>query len=168
MTLGGLFDGSQPQCLVFVAYDDAAMPVAFQRYVPCGHGRALSLDITRRLHGGPNGINEFVIVQAVRWAAEHEVREVSLNFAAFRALLEENAALESFQSVEAWFVRRLEGHFGIQMDTLRRFNAKFHPRWVPRHLVFRRPGDLPAVGVAALSAEAFLPFDRHREPAPTY
>jgi hypothetical protein len=32
----------------------------------------------------------------------------------------------------------------------------------------RPPGDLPAIGVAALSGEAFLPFDRYREPAPSY
>ncbi len=167
MTLGGLLDGSQPNCTVFVAHDASGAPIAFQRYVPCGRGRALSLDITRRLRGGPNGVNEFIIAHAVAWAREHSFREVSLNFAAFRALFEEDADLESMQKIEALLIRRLEGRFGIQMDSLRQFNAKFRPRWVPRHLVFRRPGDLPAVGVAALSAEAFLPFDRHREPAPS-
>jgi len=167
MTLGGLFDGSQPHCMIFVARDADGEPVGFQRYVPCGGERALSLDVMRRLRDSPNGVNEYLIVQAIQWAAAQSMEEVSLNFAAFRALLEEDADLESFQTVEAWFVRRLEGHFGIQMDSLRRFNAKFRPRWVPRHLVYRKPVDLPAVGVAALSAEAFLPFDRYREAAPT-
>ena len=162
MTLGGLFDGSHPHCLIFVAHADDGAPIGFQRYVPCG-SRALSLDVMRRRRSSPNGVNEYLIVQAIEWAKRHGVEEVSLNFAAFRALLEEDADLESLQSIEAWFVRRLEGRFGIQMDSLRRFNAKFRPRWVPRHLVYRRPGDLPAVGVAALSAEAFLPFDRYRE-----
>jgi len=163
MTLGGLFDGSQPHCLIFVAHAGDGAPIGFQRYVPCGGGRALSLDFMRRRRNSPNGVNEYLIVQAIEWAKRHGVGEVSLNFAAFRALLDEDADLESLQSVEAWLVRRLEGRFGIQMDSLRRFNAKFRPRWVPRHLVYRRPGDLPAVGMAALSAEAFLPFDRHRE-----
>ena len=66
-----------------------------------------------------------------------------------------------------WVIRSFEGRLGLQMDTLRRFNEKFRPRWVPRHIAFRSPVDLPAIALATLSAEGFLPFDSGRSPAPT-
>ena len=64
------------------------------------------------------------------------------------------------QAAEAWVIKKLNPYF--QIESLLNFNAKFHPRWVPRYLVYRSTGDLAAVGIAALSAEAFLPFDRNR------
>jgi len=57
-------------------------------------------------------------------------------------------------------LRRLSGVF--QIESLLVFNAKFHPRWVPRYLVYDSVADIVPVAVAALSAEAFLPLDRRR------
>ena len=162
MTLGDLLDGRFGECVVVVAYDITGEPVAFQRYVPCRDGRALSLDIPRRLPTAPNGVNERMIHDVVTWGRVRGVEEVSLNFAAFRHLLDDSQELESLQALEAWLVRRLEGRFGVQIDTLRRFNAKFQPRWVPRMLAYRSAAELPVVGVAAFSAEGFLPFDKGR------
>ncbi|MDQ1396147.1 MAG: lysyl-tRNA synthetase, class [Acidimicrobiaceae bacterium] len=166
MMLGSLFDGTFPASVVVVARDEDGVPIAFQRYAVCRAGTALSLDIMRRVRHSPNGTNERMIVDAIGWARDHGAEEVSLNFAAFRELFDDETDQQVRQAVEAWFVRRLEGRFGIQMDTLRRFNAKFRPRWVPRCLVYRSVADLPAVGLAALSAEAFLPFDRNRAETP--
>ena len=61
-------------------------------------------------------------------------------------------------TVTAWFVRRLDPHF--QIGSLLSFNAKFHPRWVPRYLVYRAAGDFAPVGLAAASAEGFVPLER--------
>jgi lysyl-tRNA synthetase class 2 len=101
------------------------------------------------------------------WARRHGADTLSLNVAAFRGLLEPDA---DGHTVAAWLVHRLDGRFGIQMDSLRRFNATFQPTWTRRYLVYRSPADLPAIGLAALSAEGFLPFDPTRDqpttPAP--
>jgi lysyl-tRNA synthetase class 2 len=99
-----------------------------------------------------------MIVDVVRWAAERGIREVSLNFAFFRAFLEEGARLSGLQTVEAWFVKRANPYF--QIESLLRFNAKFDPEWRARYVVYRSVGELASVGVAALSAESFLPFDK--------
>jgi lysyl-tRNA synthetase class 2 len=164
MTLDGLLDGDHRDCLIVVCRDRAGHPRAFQRYIPCRAGAALSLDVMRRDHQAPNGVNERMIYAMIEWAREHGVAEMSLNFAAFRQQLGTDPT-GATQAVEAWLVRRLDGRFGIQMDSLRRFNAKFQPHWRPRHLVFRSAADLPAIGLAALSAEGFLPFDRSRAQA---
>ena len=92
------------------------------------------------------------------WARERHIGEVSLNFAAFKGLIEEDADLGPLEGAQAWIIKRLNPYFQIQ--SLLTFNAKFDPRWVPRFLVYRSIGDLAPVAVAALSAESFLPFDR--------
>lgn len=166
MALGDLFTGVYPDCLVIIAADRPGNAVAFQRYVTCRAGQALSLDTMRRLPAAPGGVNERMITDVVAWAQDRGLDEVSLNFAAFRSLLEPAAKLPASQATGAWFLRRMEGHLGIQMDSLRRFNAKFHPRWVPRYLIYPSRSQLPAIGLAVLSAEGFLPFDEgHAQPA---
>jgi lysyl-tRNA synthetase class 2 len=166
MALGGLLSGDFPDCLVVAARDATGRPVALQRYVFCRQGAALSLDSMRRLPDAPNGVNERMIADTVEWARSHGMAEVSLNFAAFRKVFDGSAELTGTKAARAWLLRGMEGRFGIQMDTLRRFNAKFCPRWVPRYLVYRSTRDLPAIGLAALSAEGFLPFDAARNSRP--
>lgn len=41
----------------------------------------------------------------------------------------------------------------FQIKSLRDFNAKFDPDWLPRGLVFRRPADLARVGLLYAGAE---------------
>jgi lysyl-tRNA synthetase, class II len=55
----------------------------------------------------------------------------------------------------------LKGRF--QLDNLLLFNRKFFPSWERRFVVYERRLDLPRVGIAALAAEAYLPFSG-REP----
>jgi lysyl-tRNA synthetase class 2 len=158
MALDGLLTGRDAECVIAVCRDDQGTPIAFQRFVPCKAGTGLSLDTMRRDAVGPNGVNERLIVEVVLWAREHGIREVSLNFAAFRGLIEDDADLGPVQSAQAWLIKRLNPYF--QIKSLLVFNAKFNPRWVPRYLVYRSVGDLAPVAVAVLSAESFLPFDR--------
>ncbi|MDQ6855332.1 MAG: phosphatidylglycerol lysyltransferase domain-containing protein [Actinomycetota bacterium] len=163
MALDALLTGRDADCLIVVCRDAEGTPIAFQRYVPCKAGTGLSLDTMRRDDVGPNGVNERLIVEAVLWAREHGIREVSLNFAAFKGLIEEDADLGPLETAQAWLIKRLNPYFQIQ--SLLTFNAKFDPRWAPRYLVYRSMRDLPPIAVAALSAESFLPFDRGpREP----
>jgi lysyl-tRNA synthetase class 2 len=168
-----LLTGRDADCLIAVCRDAHGTPIAFQRYVPCKRGTGMSLDTMRRDAVGPNGVNERLIVEVVLWARDHGVAEVSLNFAAFKGLIEEDADLGPVEGAQAWIINRLNPYF--QIESLLAFNAKFHPRWVPRYLVYRSIGDLAPVAVAALSAESFLPFDRgprcecrpvEREPEP--
>jgi lysyl-tRNA synthetase class 2 len=165
MALDGLLEGRHPDALVTVARDAAGAPFAFQRYIPCRAGRALSLDTMRRDNVGVNGVNERMIVESVQWAAANGVDEVSLNFAVARELLCEGAELSTGEAAEAWVLRRLGPYF--QIESLLSFNAKFHPRWVPRSLLFCSLADVVPVAVAALSAEAFLPLDPNRDLPPS-
>jgi lysyl-tRNA synthetase class 2 len=60
------------------------------------------------------------------------------------------------QRLEAAALRRSKGWF--QLDSLLVFNRKFLPTWERRYVVYERRRDLPRVGLAALAAESYLPF----------
>ena len=131
-------------------------------YVPSLHfavapaAGALSLSSMPRRHETPNGFNEWLIVETVAWAREHGFGRVSLNFAPFAALLAPEAELTAVQEVQRRALLSLKGHF--QLDNLLAFNRKFTPAWERRFVVYERRRDLPRVGIAALAAEAYLPF----------
>jgi lysyl-tRNA synthetase class 2 len=161
MGLDGVLTGRDPDTVLIVCRDQDGAPIAFQRYVPCKAGGGLSLDAMRRDTGVPGGVNERMIVDIVEWGRAHGVTEVSLNFAAFRNMLEKGAEMGRLETVAAWIIKKLPSY--IQIDTLRRFNKKFRPRWVPRYAIYRSPIDIAAVGIAALNAEAMLPFQKRDE-----
>lgn len=148
MTLDRMLAGTYAEALVFVAHHEGR-PVGFQRYLPCRDGLSLSLDVMPRLRRAPNGVNERLIVEAIEYAAQHGGHELSLNFAAFRTVFEGQPTLSN-RALRR--VVHLLDRF-INVESLYRFNAKFHPSWAPRHVLFRSPLDLPWLLAAALRAE---------------
>lgn len=139
-----------------VGYDERGRPGGFLHFAVSPACSALSLSSMPRLRSTPNGFNEWLICEAVPWAREHGFERVSLNFAPFAALLAPEAELSGLQRVQATVLRSLKGHF--QLDNLLLFNRKFFPEWQRRFVVYERRLDLPRVGIAALAAEAYLPF----------
>jgi len=144
-------DLGRPECAIVMCRDAEGRLIAFQRYAPCMRGRALSLDLMRRRPRSPNGVNERMIVDTVAWAAEHDFEYVSLNFATFKTLMDLGDERNRLQRIEYWLVHLLDRW--IKVESLYRFNAKFHPEWLARWVAFASVADLPAVLVAALVAE---------------
>ncbi|WP_322759223.1 phosphatidylglycerol lysyltransferase domain-containing protein [Frankia sp. Cr2] len=132
---------------------------ALLHFVPWGH-RGLSLDMMVRDRAADNGLNDFLIVSAVRAAAGLNVDRLSLNFAFFRSALERGQRLGAGP-----VTRRFRGLLvflsrWFQIDSLYRFNAKFQPQWSPRYICFPTNRDLPRIALAMLEAEAFLVWPR--------
>src|SRR5207244_7925467 len=128
----------------------------FLHFAVCSPGAALSLSSMPRLRTTPNGFNEWLVCETVAWAREAGFARVSLNFAPFAALLAPEAELSALERLERKALLRLKGNF--QLDNLLLFNRKFFPSWQRRFVVYERRLDLPRVGIAALAAEAYLPF----------
>jgi MYXO-CTERM domain-containing protein len=160
MILDGLLTGRHPDCLLVIARDRAGRLVGFQRYVPAGP--ALSLDTMRRDRRGPNGLNERMIVDLVDHARANGIRLISLNFAAFRTLLDAHdrglAERLGYQALH------LLDPF-IRVESLYLFNAKFRPGYLPRGVVFPSWFSIPVVAAAMVGMEFGLGYDRAREPA---
>ncbi|MEV4596065.1 phosphatidylglycerol lysyltransferase domain-containing protein [Amycolatopsis sp. NPDC049253] len=148
MALGRMGD---PGAVIVTAEQGGRVRGVLQ-FVPWG-ARGLSLDVMRRDRSADNGVNELMISELLVYSREHDIDHVSLNFAAFRSLMEQG------QRIGAGPVARISAkvlHFfsrWIQIESLYRFNAKFQPRWVPRYLVYPGVRELPRVGVATFEAE---------------
>ncbi|MFD0541497.1 bifunctional lysylphosphatidylglycerol flippase/synthetase MprF [Actinomadura luteofluorescens] len=148
MNLDELLTGYHPGAIVAIAYGDDKEPIAFQRYVTAGEG--ISLDAMRRDPGGPNGVNERLIVEMVDYAAERGHGVVSLNFAAFRELLDsdergllEKAGYRALHLLDPW----------IAVESLYLFDKKFRPSYKPRSVVFRSWFDIAWLAAALLTLE---------------
>ncbi len=158
MALDALFRVEDAVFVVGFCSDGRAK--GFLHFAVSRPGSALSLSSMPRLLDTPNGFNEWLVCNAVDWACAHGFQRVSLNFTPFAALLAPEAELNALQRVERRALLSLKGHF--QLDNLHHFNRKFFPSWERRFVVYERRRDLPRVGIAALAAEAYLPFSGKR------
>jgi lysyl-tRNA synthetase, class II len=152
MTLSRLFDPADTGLLLTVARRGSAAPVGFVQWVPAPEIDGWSLDVMRRstAPGVPNGVMEAVIAATAEHVRVRGGRALALNFAVLRSLVagEQTGPL-------AQLGRRVVGRVarGSQMQSLWRFNAKFHPQWRPRWVVIDAVDQLAAVGLSVARAE---------------
>jgi lysyl-tRNA synthetase class 2 len=156
MTMDSIRSEYDADTLVLLARDesDPDRPIrGVLHFVPCYGRSAMSLSFMRRDPGTPNGLTEFMVVQAIELLRQRGIEELSLNFAAFARWLHSprHAAERALGKVIAL------GNPFFQIESLYRFNAKFFPRWEPRYLVYEGALGLPRAGLAAMWAEGQLP-----------
>ena len=154
MALGRIGGAADGQCVVATATQDGVLR-AVLHFVPWGND-GLSLDLMRRDRSAAPGLNDFLIVEAIKAAGDLGIKRVSLNFAVFRAALERGERIGAGPVLRAWRGILIFLSRWFQIESLYKFNAKFSPEWVPRFLVFPGTTDAPRIGLAALEAEAFL------------
>jgi lysyl-tRNA synthetase class 2 len=152
--------------LFVIARDEKGQVGGFIHLVPSPGSGGFSLSAMRRLRATPNGLMEFLVVEALAWARVNEASEVSLNFCVFADLLRAGDrslsgrfARQGLQSLDRVF----------QLERLLSFTGKFFPEWRPRFLCVERLSDFPLVGLAYLRAESLLtppgPWTRLRRAA---
>ena len=155
MALGRCMDPADGDSVVVLSRDADGELRGLLNLVPWGSD-GLSLDLMRRDRGTENGIVEQMVVALWRAAPELGVRRISLNFAVFRSVFARGERLGAGPVLRMWRAVLIALSRFWQIESLYRANAKYQPTWEPRFLCFRRPGDLPRIGTAALRAEAFL------------
>jgi lysyl-tRNA synthetase class 2 len=156
MALDALFRLEGDDAVFVVGFGADGCAAGFLHFAVSRPAAALSLSSMPRLGTTPNGFNEWLVCEAIGCARGRGFARVSLNFAPFAALLAPEVELRGLQRVERRALFALKGRF--QLDNLLLFNRKFFPRWQRRFVVYERRLDLPRVGIAALAAEAYLPF----------
>ena len=160
--------GNQPERGFTMSIDDLYVPGTVFAIATCENGNVggflhlaptlagggWSLSTMRRAPETPNGLTEFLIVETLAWAKEHEVTEVSLNFCVFTGFLSPEKAVTLPRRL---FRRALLAADNVfQLERLYAFNRKFFPEWRPRYLCLERLSDLPVVGLAYLHVEQLL------------
>lgn len=154
MALGRIGGPGDDCCVVVTATQDGVLR-ALLHFVPWGPD-GLSLDLMRRDRSAQPGLNDFLIVEAIKAAQDLGVKRISLNFAAFRAALERGERIGAGPILRAWRRVLLFMSRWFQIESLYKFNAKFCPEWAPRFMVFPGTRDAIRIALAALEAEAFL------------
>jgi lysylphosphatidylglycerol synthetase-like protein (DUF2156 family) len=153
MMLGRLFNPKDKGLLLTVVHDPDGKPVAVCQFVPSPAINGYSLDLMRRDPGDhPNGLIDYALCSTIAYLKEHDGRGLSLNFSAFRSVLDGERGEGTFTRVERWALRRLSGVLPI--ETLWSFNAKYYPDWLPRFLVYPAAESFVPVVAAILRAES--------------
>jgi len=151
MMLGRLFNPKDKGLLLTIVHGPDAKPAAVCQFVPSPAINGYSLDLMRRDPGEhPNGLIDYALCSTIAHLRQQGARGLSLNFAAFRSVLEGGDG--ALTRVERWALKRLSGILPI--ESLRTFNAKYHPTWLPRHLVYPAAESFVPVVAAVLRAES--------------
>jgi lysyl-tRNA synthetase class 2 len=165
MALGRFGDKCDSQAMIVVARRNDDDIVGFLHFVPWGSD-GLSLDLMRRSRDSENGIVETMVAGLMTQAPGLQITRVSLNFAVFRSVFARGERLGAGPVLRLWRAVLMWASRFWQIESLYRANAKYHPEWLPRYIVFRNATDLARVSTAALRAEAFLVMPSLRRGAP--
>ncbi len=159
MSLGRLWGSPEDTTAVYaLARAPGGELRTFVRFARCAD--VLSLDVMRRSGGEPNGVNEALIARTLEWARDHEVSEVSLNFAGFAHIMGAQVDATRAQRLGRRALELVHGRF--QLERLMAFNNKFDPMWRPRFLVYGARTHLPLAALRVLQAEAYIRPPRSR------
>ena len=152
MAMDALF--RYPDTVLAVAVSPDGTVGGFLQLVPSPASEGYSLSSMRRRKDTPNGLMEYLITEAIAWARDNNVTEVSLNFAVFADFLRADEDAGVFTRVARWGLLKADRLF--QVERLHSFNRKFFPHWRRRYFCFERWSDLPLAGLAYLQAESLL------------
>ena len=108
----------------------------------------------RRRPDAANGITEYLIARAALGFGARGFKPLSLNFAAWGRLLDSAEDAGFSGRMQRLMAKGLNPFFQIQ--SLRDFNQKFDPDWVPRSVVIDDLSDLPRIALLYASVEGFL------------
>ncbi|MFN8112580.1 MAG: lysine--tRNA ligase [Solirubrobacterales bacterium] len=155
MELGQDVEGVEEDFVLAIARESGGRVAGFLRFVPCyGTDPGYSLDLMRRRPDSANGLTEYLIANAAISLGASGIERLSLNFAAWGRLLDESEDMGVGGRIQRRVAKALNPFFQIQ--SLRDFNSKFDPEWLPRSIVIEDPGDLLKVAILYASIEGFL------------
>jgi len=123
MSLDGVLEGRFPGIQLAVARDKLGRTQGFHRYATAGGGSEITLEVPWRRRGAPNGIDERLSVDMINAAKDAGALRVSLSFAAFPELFDEQDR-GRMQATFYWLIHRLDPL--IALESLYRYLRKFH------------------------------------------
>lgn len=155
MTLNQDVNGLNPDFRLCIALDENDKPGGFLRIVPIfGDHHGFTLDLMRRDPDTPNGMTEFLLTRTIMAMDVAGYERLSMNFAAWGRFFESDIDYTFTQRI-AKFVLNILSPF-YQIRSLKEFNQRFYPQWVPRCIAYEGFRTLPRVALLYSSVEGLL------------
>ncbi len=155
MTLSRDVEGLNPEFRLCVALDEHGQPGGFLRIVPVyGEAKGYTLDLMRRDPDAPNGMTEFLLTRTIMRMDQDGYQRLSMNFAAWGRLFYEDIHYTVPQRVAKQVLEVMNPFY--QIKSLKAFNQRFYPVWVPRVIVYDDVRALPRVGLLYGGVEGFM------------
>lgn len=155
MTLSQDVEGHNPEFRLCMALDEHDEPGGFLRIVPTfGDEPGYTLDLMRRDPDTPNGMTEFLLTRTVMHLDQLGYKRLSMNFAAWGRLFSEDIEYSLRQRMFKKVLDLLSPFY--QIKSLKEFNQRFYPEWLPRVIVYDDVRALPRVGLLYGGVEGFL------------
>ena len=155
MTLSRDVEGLNPEFRLCVALDEHDQPGGFLRVVPVyGDAKGYTLDLMRRDPDAPNGMTEFLLTRTIMRMDQDGFERLSMNFAAWGRLFYEDIHYTVPQRVAKQLLEVINPFY--QIKSLKAFNQRFYPNWVPRVIVYDDVRALPRVGLLYGGVEGFM------------
>ena len=156
MSLERILDPIDARTVVVVARDATGGVQALLTFSPWGSS-GVSLTLMRRAHDSVNGVVEAMVAALAEYSRERGIERISLNFAMFRRVFDEGAAVDATWSARLMRRTMLLASRFWQLDSLYESNARYQPEWVPRYFCYLTLAEVAPVIVAAGVLEGFLP-----------
>ncbi len=156
MNLDGVLEGRYPGMQLIIARDARRRVQGFHRYAIAGGGSDVTLDVPWRRPKVPNGLDERLSVDMVLAAKAAGAQRVSLAFAAFPDLFDQEHR-SALQWVFYTLIHLLDPL--IALESLYRYLRKFHALCERRYVLVRLTQVVPLLWV--LLTLEFLPRRRH-------
>jgi lysyl-tRNA synthetase, class II len=155
MTLSRDVEGLNPEFRLCVALDEHDQPGGFLRVVPVyGDAKGYTLDLMRRDPDAPNGMTEFLLTRTIMRMDQDGLERLSMNFAAWGRLFYEDIHYTVPQRIAKQLLEVINPFY--QIKSLKAFNQRFYPNWVPRVIVYDDVRALPRVGLLYGGVEGFM------------
>lgn len=155
MTLSQDIEGTNPEFMLCIALDEQDHPGGFLRVVPIyGPDPGYTLDVMRRDPDTPNGMTEFLLTRTMMQLDSMGLDRFSMNFAAWGRFFEDDVEYSFAQRLVKLVLDALSPFY--QIRSLKEFNQRFHPEWVPRCIVYDDLRSLPRVALLYSGVEGFL------------
>ena len=163
MILDGALQARYPGIELIVARDRHGRVQGFHRYAIAGAGSDVTLDVPWRRPTAPNGIDERLSVDMIRWAKAAGARRLSLAFAPFPEIFQEK---DRGPTQTVFYVLIHLGDALIRLESLYRYLRKFNSLCGRRYALLSMRHLLPAL-LVLLTLE-FMPRRRHLPPPVTH
>jgi len=148
MTLGRVPNLSDEDCKIALAVKEGNV-LGFLSFTPIYKNESYSLDFTRNRKFSPNGLNEFLIVKSLKYFKENNIKKVSLNFVTF---VDTSGMRKSSKNTIVKLIFKLFGKV-YNSKNIQKFNQKFHPEWISRHIAYYSRRNITQYITAVLKME---------------